>query len=292
MQPMRLIRTLAGKRLDWTLAACALLVALLPSRALIPWTDDLARLVSVPLAPVTHLGIFLRDRIRPTRAEFDRTAPETLALEREANQYRMLYEQTRLEVDRLERSLSSIRAVSARSDGAGTRFADASVIARDPSRTDGVLTLNAGVRHGVIAGSAALVDGDLFVGIVAPELGNLSSTLIPSHKLPGIRVRVLPAEGSDPRTPLANYPGAILKPTGRGTWTAEVASSMPLAAGMLARLADDRFPRAALGARVGVVTAVAPIEQAPLARRIEVRPLIETAELSTVVLVVPAEAPR
>jgi hypothetical protein len=70
----------------------------------------------------------------------------------------MLYEQSRLEVERLERSLASMRAVSARVDAPETRLIEASVIASDPSRRTGVLALNAGERHGVRAGAAALTE--------------------------------------------------------------------------------------------------------------------------------------
>jgi len=289
---MRFIRSLTGRRLDWALAAVALVLALLPIRSLIGWTDDLARLVSVPLAPVMHLGTFLREQLRPAHRTFDPQAPETVALEREIAQYRMLYEQARLEAERLERSLATIRGVSARIDAPDTRFAEASVIAGDASRRDGVLTLNAGERHGVRAGAAALVDGDIFVGVVAPEVGSFSCAMIPSHKLPSIGARLFPPGGSDPRIPVASYPGAVLKPTGRGTWTAEVATSLALAPGMVARLADERYGRAALGARIGTVVAVEPVEQAPLARRVEIRPMLDSGSLSTVVLVTQAEVPR
>jgi hypothetical protein len=292
MQLPRFIRTLTGRRLDWTLAAIAFVVALLPLYALMPWTNDLSRLLSVPLAPVTHLGMFVRDQIRPPQARFDPQAPETLALEREVAQYRMLYEQSRLEVERLERSLASLRAVSARVDSPDSRLIEASVIAGDPSRRNGVFTLNAGERHGVRAGAAALVDGDVFVGVIAPEVGNFQSVLIPANKLPSIGSRLFPPEGSDPRAPASSYPGAVLKPTGRGTWTAEVATSMALAPGMFARLADDRFGRAALGSRIGVVVAVEPVEQAPPARRVEIRPILDLDGLSSVILAVPAEVPR
>lgn len=292
MQLPRFIRTLTGKRLDWTLAAVAFVIALLPVQALTPWTNDLARLLSVPLAPVTHLGMYLRDQIRPPQPRFDPQAPETIALEREVAQYRMLYEQSRLEVERLERSLTTIRAVSARVDAPDTRLVEASVIAGDPSRRNGVFTLNAGERHGVRAGAAALVEGDVFVGVIAPELGSFQSALIPSNKLPSIGARLFPPEGSDPRAAASSYPGAVLKPTTRGTWSAEVATSMTLSTGMIARLADDRFGRAALGSRIGVVVSVEPVEQAPLARRVEVRPIIDLEGLSSVVLAVPAEVPR
>ena len=292
MQMPRFIRTLVGKRLDWTLAAVAFVLAMLPVPALLPWTNDLARILAVPLAPLTHFGMFLRDQVRPPQAAFDPKAPETAQLEREVAQYRMLYEQSRLEVERLEGSLAAMRAVSARVDAPETRLIEASVIAGDPSRRNGVLALNAGERHGVRAGAAALVDGDVFAGVIAPEVGSFSSSLIPANKLPSIGTRLIPAGGSDPRKPASSYPGAVLKPTGKGTWTAEVATSLELAPGMVARLADDRYGRAALGARIGVVVSVEPVEQAPLARRVEIRPVVDLDGLSSVVLAVPAEVPR
>jgi hypothetical protein len=59
---------------------------------------------------------------------------------------------------------------------------------------------------------------------------------------------------------------------------------------MIARVADDRMPRSALGARVGRVIAIAPIEQVPLARRIEVEPIAEAREATSAVVVLEAGA--
>ena len=85
---------LSGRRLDGTLAVLALLLLLLPARVLTPWTNPAARLLSVPLAPLTHAGMYLRDRIRPPRESFDARAPEVIRLESELAQYRTLYEQS------------------------------------------------------------------------------------------------------------------------------------------------------------------------------------------------------
>jgi hypothetical protein len=59
---------------------------------------------------------------------------------------------------------------------------------------------------------------------------------------------------------------------------------------MIARVADDRMPRSALGARVGRVIAIAPIEQVPLARRIEVEPIAEARDATSAVVVLEAGA--
>jgi hypothetical protein len=288
MDPRNLIRFLQGRRLDGALAVVALLLALLPATWLMPWTGDLARLLSAPLAPVTHAGVYLRDRVRPPRESFDPRSPEALALGKEIARYQSLYEQARLELEQSQRSLEALRAVRARvgsAGGAESQLIEASVIATDASRPLGVLLLNAGERHGVRGGSAALVGSDLFAGVIAKDVGRFSSSLIPSARLSSIGVRLYPAEGSDPRVAVAAYPGAVLKPTGTGTFTAAVATTMPLAPGMIARLADDRYGRAALGSRVGVVLSVEPVDEAPNARRIVVQPVVDFGELASVIIV-------
>lgn len=41
---------LAGRRLEWLLALLAFIACMLPDRLLSPWTADVSRVVSVPLA--------------------------------------------------------------------------------------------------------------------------------------------------------------------------------------------------------------------------------------------------
>lgn len=298
MSPTRVIRLFTGKRLDWTLAVLALVVCLAPRGALRPWTADVARIVVVPLAPVTHLGSIARDRIRPVRGEFDPRAPEVLELEQELAQSRMLVEQSRLEIERLERTIGSLRAVSTRVGSEGVRLTEASVVAVAADREGGVVRIDAGSRHGVRAGAPVLVDGDILVGVVGDDVGPFTSSVLPVTRVSGIGVRLYPAAAVDPRQPAQSFPGSVLKPVAGGRWEGEVASPVELVEGLVARLADDRYPRIALGARIGVVRAVRPIEQAPLARRVEVEPFATLAERASVVVVTveppasAAEAPR
>ena len=112
MNATRLLQFLAarlsGRRLDWTLAVLALVLALLPARALAPWTGDVARIVAVPIVPLMHLGMAVRDRIRPPREAFDPRAPEVIELEMAAERYRTLFEQSRLKSEALERDLAAV----------------------------------------------------------------------------------------------------------------------------------------------------------------------------------------
>ena len=112
MSATRFVQFLSGKRLDWSLACVAIVISMLPVSALKPWTNDVARLVLVPFVPVTHLGMFLRERIRPPQAIFDPRSPETIALDNEVARLRLLYEQTRLSSAQLEQTIQALRAVS------------------------------------------------------------------------------------------------------------------------------------------------------------------------------------
>lgn len=284
MNSKRLLHFIASKRFDWLLAGVALLLALLPVWTLKPWTNDVARIVIVPFVPVTHVGMALRDRIRPPHATWNPSAPETIALINELSYTKTLYEAARLESARLEGTIAALNAVSTRLGDARPDLIEASVVALDPSRVGGAIQVNAGERNGVVAGAAVFINGDLFAGVVSGDIGAFVSTVIPSLKMASIGSRLYPREGSDPRTPLANYPGAVLKPTGRGTWTAEVASAVDLRVGLFARVSDDRLPRAALGTIIGRVIAVEPIEQVPLARRIEVEPIMTLEDVSSVII--------
>jgi len=278
---------LAGRRLEWLLALVAFIACMLPDRALSPWTGDLSRIVAVPLVPVTHAGVFLRERVRPSRVPFDPRAPEVLELEREAEQYRTLHAQALLENERLERAIAALGAVSTRAGTQGIRLADASVVGLDPARADGSVLINAGSRHGVLEGAVVLVDGDVFAGRVSSDVGAALSRVIPAERLTGIGVRLYPASGA--ASP--NAPGAVVKASGDGHWTADVASSAELAEGMVARIADDRYPRVALGTRLGVVVKVEPIDEVPLARRVRIRPVLRLDDAASVVVAVLEQPP-
>lgn len=278
---------LSGRRLEWALAALALVLCMLPERALAPWTNDVGRIVAAPLVPVAHAGVFVRERLRPARVPFDAQAPEVLALEQQVEYFRSMHAQAMLEAERLERAIAALQAVTTRAGGQGLRLVDASVVGLDPARTDGTVLVNAGSRHGVREGAVVLVDGDVFAGRVSADIGATLARVVPAARLSGIGVRLFPPEGG----PAASAPGAVLKAAGDGSWTADVASSLELREGMVARVADERFPRVALGTRIGVVVRVEPIDEVPLARRVRIRPLASLDDAAAVVVAAAEEAP-
>jgi hypothetical protein len=124
-------------------------------------------------------------------------------------------------------------------------------------------------------------DGDTLVGRVVGEPAALSSDAVPIGGAGAIEVVLLPPGES---IELAKAPRGILKPDGRGGFTCELGRSAAVAVGWTARLADDRWPRAAQGLRVARVTAAAPLDSSPLHLRLELAPAVDPLEAVEVVL--------
>jgi hypothetical protein len=78
----------------------------------------------------------------------------------------------------------------------------------------------------------------------------------------------------------------VLKPIDGGLWIGDIASDVEIREGQIARITDDRFGSVARGMRVGRVRRILPNEQVPLARRVEVEPLAQLIDESTVVVAI------
>jgi hypothetical protein len=276
---------LRGPRLDGALAVLALVLAILPARALAPWTGDVARIVAVPIVPIMHLGMALRERIRPPREVFDPRAPEVIELEMAAERYRTLFEQSRLKTEALERDLAAVKAVRARAGSGGVQLETAAVIGIDPTRREGLVRISLGARHGVHRDAAVILRGDIFGGVVANDPAEFVSLVRPSVRC-SLGVRIYPAEGVDADRAPAVFPGTVLKPADGGVWLGDLASDAEVREGQVVRLADDRYGNVSKGMRVGRVRRVLPNDQVPLARVVEVEPLAHLVDEATVVVAI------
>lgn len=274
---------LSGKRLDWTLAALALLLAILPARALAPWTGDVSRIVAVPIVPLMHLGMAARERIRPPREAFDPRAPEVVELEMRAEGARTLFEQSRLKVEALEREVADLKAIRTRLGNNSVSLETASVVGLDPTRREGLVRINVGLRHGVRRDSVVLIRGDVFGGLVANDPTEFISLVKPATRC-SLSVRLYPPDGVQPARDTRSYPGTVLKPADGGLWTGDLASDAEVREGQIARLADDRYGNISLGLRVGRVRRIVPNDTVPGARIVEVEPFGQLAEEATVIV--------
>lgn len=290
MDPTRLYRflreRLSGRRLDWTIAGLALLLALLPVRALSGWTGDLARIVAVPVVPLMHGGMALRDWIRPPREAFDPRAPEVVELEMAAERYRSLFEQSRLKTEALEREVAELKGIRERLPDPRVQLASASVVGLDPTRADGLVRINIGARHGLHRDAPVLMQGDVLAGVVAQEPSEFVSLVRPAARC-SLAVRLYPAAGADPARAVGSFPGTVLKPVDGGMWLGDIfAADADVRVGDLARLADERYGDVARGLRVGVVRRIVPNEENPLVRRVEVEPVVPLAQAASVVVAI------
>ena len=278
---------LSGKRLDWTLAGVALLIALLPARALAPWTGDVSRIVAVPIVPLMHLGMVARERIRPPREAFDPRAPEVVELEMRAEGARTLFEQSRLRVEALEREVADLKSIRARLGNSSVALETASVVGIDPTRREGLVRINVGLRQGVHRDSVVLMRGDVFAGLVANEPTEFISLVRPATRC-SLSVRLYPADGVQAARDTRSFPGTVLKPSEGGLWTGDLASDAEIREGEIARLADDRYGNIALGLRVGRVRRVVPNDSVPGARIVEVEPFGQLADEASVIVAMEA----
>lgn len=274
---------LTGKRLDWTLVAIALLLAVLPARFLAPWTSDVARIVSVPIVPMMHLGMAARDAIRPPRESFDHRAPEVIALEMQAEAARTLFEQSRLKVESLEREVAALKGIRAQYGDASVQLETATVVGVDPTRREGLVRINVGARNGVHRDSVVIVGGDGFGGLVVNDPSEFTSLVRPALKC-SISVRLYPADGIDQGRDQRTLQGTVLRPTDGGVWVGDIASDAPIKDGEIARLTDERYGGVAKGLRVGRVRRVLPNEKVPGARIVEVEPFVALADESAVIV--------
>lgn len=287
MNATRLLQFIAsritGKRLDWTLAAIAFLLAVLPARFLAPWTSDVARIVSVPIVPLMHLGMAARDAIRPPREAFDHRAPEVIALEMQAEAARTLFEQSRLKVESLEREVAALKGIRAQIGSSAVALETATVVGVDPTRRDGLVRLNVGARHGVHRDSVVIAGSDAFAGLVVNDPSEFVSLVRPALKC-AISVRLYPADGLDANRDQRGLQGTVLKPADGGVWLGDIASDAPIKEGEIARLTDERYGGVAKGLRVGRVRRVLANEKVPGARIVEVEPIATLADESTVIV--------
>ena len=258
------------------------LLTLLPAR-LLTWTSDVARIASVPIVPLMHLGMVARNAIRPPQQAFDHRAPEVIALEMQAEAARTLFEQSRLRVKGLEREVSALKGVRGQVGNNAVQLETATVVGVDPTRREGLARINVGARHGVHRDSVVIISGDVFGGLVVSDPAEFVSVVRPALKCT-LSVRLYPAEGIDPSRDPKVLQGTVLKPTEGGVWTGDIASDLAIREGEIARLTDERYGSVAKGLRVGRVRRILPNEQVPGARIVEVEPFALLVDESTVIV--------
>lgn len=246
------------------------------------WFGGLAQTIIAPVsAPASRAAGFLR-------TGGGRAAPPEVVqrLEQEKDHFRLLYEQQKAEILRLQRLLDDLRADVLRTD-TPTRQLIRPVIGRSSDLTSSVVTVRAGARDGALP--------QMPVAIQAVQLYGRVETVRERHCLVrpitdrdagGIDAIVMFDTGHTLRCRLSPVGDGSL----RGRVEEETAETGPLQPGLLVRLADDSWPTYVQRFEIGRVESIEPNPDQPLRQIITVRPrLDDLARASEVSLVIPIE---
>ncbi|MDZ4753987.1 MAG: hypothetical protein SGJ11_05765 [Phycisphaerae bacterium] len=286
-------RQLRNERRAWIAALLtALAMSLIPTRWLVGWTSEVAQLVNVPMVVLKHPVSAVRAWLRPIPDPREAAPDMMRALESELDAARTLYKRIELENESLKERIARLeRAVARPEAGDRVRAIDATVVGvtQPSARSTGSLTLNVGAWHGVTPGMVATWEGDMLVGRVADSVQRFTSLVIPAVGLNAFEVRFFPP---DRDLPVAAAPKGLLTPGKDGLWTTDLTQPGDVAEGWIARLSDERWPAPARALRVGVVEQSGPRDDAPLMRRLVVRPLVPALRVPNVVLTDETEGPQ
>lgn len=263
-----------------------LLLSLLPTGWLVPWTSRLSEIVRLPLVPLGDIATSARiwltvdDSLIANRDEFD-------LLERERNEYRRLYHASAERVRALKDLVASLRGLPP-VDAVGEYVAiEVDVIGSDPSAPRGPLQVNAGTRRGVRSGGVAIHRGDVLVGRVMREVGPTTAWIQPALATGLIDARLTPARLVE--AGVRRGVAVQLEP-GDGSWKTTVDRSVAVTSGMIVRLHDAGWSRFAQGLAIGIVREVTPLESNPTRLEILVRPVEDPRRLDRFLVVSEVDA--
>lgn len=304
--------SLNPRRILVGLCAALAITSVLPGRYFPPaeWLAELAELTVAPVQrPVSSLVRWLRgpQAGRPSDAQ-------TLALQQEAEAWKLRSRQAEDEVDRLRRQIVQLQRGLALNPDLTVRQLTAPVIGFGSDASSTLLKVQAGEHHGIIPGSVAVFDGVNLVGRVARVESRLCRVAPITDRAAGeLAARIFTAEIPE-STPAATTPAADvlpgagvpdpagfslackLTPDGRGLLSGPVewpglrpdVTPPKVTPGMVVRLADPSWPKSA---QMLVIGRIEEVQTAPSGRvRIIVRPMFDLQRLGEVTLRVSAEA--
>jgi hypothetical protein len=266
-----------------------MLLSLLPATWL-GWTSDVADLVRVPVTPFSHIGMMIKNWVRPSIEPFDLPTDEQerndLAVA-ERDHYRQLYHGQMLRSTELADQLRMLQALpeSALRNPQPPLVVSVDLTGMKPSDPSGFieLKLSRASLGRIREGDIAIVGRDI-VGRIA-RVGMTRMELLPStNKESGyLRAVIVPANPLlDDRPPLLAE--ILLTPTGKGAFTSEVPVNKGVQKGDLVVLDDPAWPQAGIGLGLGVVASIEQLDEAPLRQTITIVPRRRAREHANVIV--------
>ena len=260
----------------------AMILSLLPTRFLRPWSNDLGAIaqgLTVPLAdPATRLSAILRPASGGLELD-GRTLPQ---IREELERYRASYLDMRRERDELLEELELLTAVRRAGGDVSFTTRPARIVGRSTQSRNQILQLNVGTLGGAFeVGTVAVVNAVHLVGRVS-RVGRLTSELVPisDPSIGPLRAFVL----GDGEAPVRISILGGLMPAGDGTLVGDVERDAPVEVGMEVRLDDAAWPPTAQMMILGDIEFIRPKDQSPLRKTIVVRPRFPIVQLDRVIL--------
>ncbi len=262
-----------------------LVLSLLPTTWLIPWTSRLSEIVRLPLVPLGDVATSVRIWLTvdgndlADRAQFD-------LLETERNEYRRRFHAANERVRELEGLVKSLRGLPPTGDVGEFVAIEVDVVGGDPSNPSSPLRVNAGRRRGILPGAVAVHRGDTLVGRVLADVGPTTAWIRPAVGYGLLDARLVDDQGVADREPGNDGVPVQLRPEDGG-WTTTVDRAVAVELGMVARLHDPGWSRFAQGLLIGVVREIGTLESNPTRKTIRVEVLTDPQRLDHFLVVSP-----
>jgi len=268
-----------------TVAAGLVVVASLMPVRWLAWTAGFATVVRVPVQPLAQAGVQISHWLRPAADG----AGDSEALRERTDQLEMtraLLHGAMLQIDSLLEEIAALQEVRGLRPGVEITPIVARVTGRPPDRAGGPVRINAGTRHGVVAGAIVVYRGGHMVGRVAGGVSRLSSSVVPitDGSMGLIEGVVLPAD--DPVASVRSRPRIQFVADGRGGLAGDLDREVVINLGDTVRLADFSWPDSAQGLIIGTVTSIEPKDLQPLLNTVTVRPKFQARRVATVTVII------
>jgi hypothetical protein len=263
------------------------ILALLPDTVL-DYLQDVSDIVNFPLMPardgVNALTRLAKPEVTVAPPEFEERSRE--ALYGEVEEWRRKHWRLERRILELEQLVEQLQKIPLDRTDVLVKPLVARITGRDPKDVYGAVNLNRGAREGVHIDAIAVRDGVHLIGRVT-TVSPFQCALTPvTNETTGLlRARVIPMAGGD-EMPLVAAAAFQLLPDGKGAFAGELAQEHAVAVGDAVILDDGTWPESAQATTIGRVTVVRPKDEAPLRNIVEVAPVYQVYDITSVPLLV------
>ena len=268
------------------MAWCLAIAASLMPVSWLGWTQGLATVVRVPVQPLAEAGVQISHWLRPAAdvaGESDALRERSIQLETT----RALLHGARLQIDALLEEIAVLQGVSVfLRPGVEITPIVARVTGRSPDRVGGPVRINAGTRHGVVAGTVVVYRGGHLVGRVADGVSRLSSGVVPITDGSIGLIEGFVQTKDDPAADDQNGPHIQFVADGRGGLAGDLDREVVINLDDIVRLSDFSWPDSAQGLIIGYVTSVKPKDLQPLLNTVTVRPKFRAHLVASVTVLI------